>query len=68
MSLLISELLHTLGVMVAAFAILSLLAMFLKAEAATHRASVRPLTPRARFVRHVGEHGCVRELPPCRHE
>ncbi|NLG34524.1 MAG: hypothetical protein GX548_04135 [Lentisphaerae bacterium] len=35
MSLLISELLHTLGVMVAAFAILSLLAMFLKAEAAT---------------------------------
>lgn len=35
MSLLISELLHTFGVMVAAFAILSLLAMFLKAEAAT---------------------------------
>ena len=35
MSLLISELLHTLGVMVAAFAILSLLAMFLKAESAT---------------------------------
>jgi Na+-transporting methylmalonyl-CoA/oxaloacetate decarboxylase gamma subunit len=35
MSLAISELLHTLGVAVAAFAVLSLLAMFLKAESAT---------------------------------
>jgi hypothetical protein len=35
MSLAISELFQTLGVAVAAFAVLTLLAMFLKAEAAT---------------------------------
>ncbi len=35
MSLAISELLHTCGIAVAAFAVLNLLALFLKAESAT---------------------------------
>ena len=35
MSLVFSELLHTLGVTVAAYVLLTLLALFLKAEAAT---------------------------------
>ncbi len=35
MSLLVSEFLHTLGIVVAAFALLCLLALFLKAESAT---------------------------------
>ncbi len=35
MSLVLSECLHTLGVIVAAYAVLTLLSMFLKAESAT---------------------------------
>lgn len=37
MSLFFSELLHTVGVMLAAFAILCLLSLFFKAESATWR-------------------------------
>lgn len=45
MNLILSELFHTLGVTVAAFAILTLLAMFCKAESATWRKSPAKESP-----------------------